>query len=133
MILSPLATFLRSAAQRTDSTKQTLWMPLPLLLLSILNRIAFELRTLHRKQMPWLLWRACNGSPAIRHKRSSRCRFCHVLESGDPTLPRKQMPWLSRRACVGSSAAAASARTPALVSGASGNIVRASCACICGY
>lgn len=79
--------------------------------------------------MPWLSRGTCIS---IRHKSSSGCLFCHVLDSGDPTLPRKQMPWLSRRACVGSSAAAASARTPALVSGASGNIVRASCACICG-
>lgn len=39
------------------------------------------------------------------------------------------MPWESRRAWVGSCAAAASARTPPFVSGASGNITRASCAC----
>lgn len=39
------------------------------------------------------------------------------------------MPWESRRAFVGSPAATASARTPPLVSGASGNITRASCDC----
>ena len=39
------------------------------------------------------------------------------------------MPWLSRRARLGSAAAAASARVPPFVSGASGNIVLASCAC----
>jgi hypothetical protein len=39
------------------------------------------------------------------------------------------MPWESRRAWVGSCAAAARPRTPAFVSGASGNITWASCAC----